>query len=231
MNVIRSEVLGQHRAQGFIRDLAVEAAKPLTVSFAFNLNSPNRRRRNVTPQFRARQQNRNLFLWQQIAPIRLMSMPLVLAHQRQRELRRRRNVLDVPGINVAANLHSGDLDGSNRTLQFFEIIRRNSLITIVGCERPGEIKTVSCPTRGLIEIMFFFQQRIGGDVFEDHAVFFQALALFVRIKPIARSSQRKAAFDHSRDEDAAKTQSAHVRRFQHAQAVTIGIANQERLRI
>ena len=79
--------------------------------------------------------------------------------------------------------------------------------------------------------MFFFQQRIGGDVFEDHAVSFQALALFVRIKPIARSSQRKAAFDHSRDEDAAKTQSAHVRRFQHAQAVTIGIANQERLRI
>src|SRR5947207_68636 len=96
-------------------------------------------------------------------------------------LRRRRNVADVPGINVAANLHSGDLDGSNRTVQFFEIIRRHSLITIVGCERRGEIKTVSCPTRGLIEIMFFFQQRIGGDVFEDHALFFQALALFVRI--------------------------------------------------
>ena len=136
MNVIRSEVLGQHRAQGFIRDLAVEAAKPLTVSFAFNLNSPNRRRRNVTPQFRARQQNRNLFLWQQIAPIRLMSMPLVLAHQRQRELRRRRSVFDVPRINIGANLHFCNLDGANCALQFFEVIRRNRFTAVVGCERP-----------------------------------------------------------------------------------------------
>ena len=140
-------------------------------------------------------------------------------------------MFDFTRVNVAANLHSGNLDGGNRTLQFFEVIRRNRLIAIVGRERPGQIKTVSRPAGGLIEIMFFFKQRIGGDVFEGDAIFLQAFALFMRVKPIARSSQRKAAFDHSSDEDGAKTQPAHVCRFQHPQPVTIGIANQERLRI
>src|SRR5260370_38718332 len=70
--------------------------------------------------------------------------------------------------------------------------------------------------------MLFFQQRLARNVFEYHAIFLEALPLFVRVEPIPGSSQREASFDQARDEDRTETQPAHVGGFQHPQPVAIG---------
>ena len=78
--------------------------------------------------------------------------------------------------------------------------------------------------------MFLFQQRIGRNVFEEDALLLQAHALLVRIEPVARSSQRKASFDHPGNEDCPKAQPADIGGLKHAQSIAISNIQRQHLR-
>src|SRR2546425_2763555 len=78
--------------------------------------------------------------------------------------------------------------------------------------------------------MFLFQERCRRDIFQGQTVALQTLALFMRINPIARRTQRESAFDQARDEDSPKAQPTHVGCLKHAQAPHIRRAEHLRLR-
>src|SRR6266850_2153953 len=130
------------------------------------------------------------------------------------KLRRGGRVRQLVRVKVAANLHSLKRIRVDGPLQFFNVVRRNRFAGGTGSQRPGQVETFGRATGCLVKVVFFLQQGVSGNVFQKNTVFLQTHSFFVRIQPVARRSERKAAFDQAGDKDRPKPEAAHVRGFQ-----------------